>query len=995
MQDYNPLEIENKWQKFWEKQPPKNKISKGKFYSLVMFPYPSGDLHMGHMRVYTISDVISRYKRMQGYEVLNPMGFDAFGLPAENAALERNIHPAEWTYSNIDKMRAQLKKMGSSYDWDREVISCSPDYYKWTQWLFLKLYEKGLAYKKSAAVNWCPKCASVLANEQVENGYCWRHGDTLIEKKNLSQWFLKITDYAEELLNDLDKLEHWPEQVKTMQRNWIGKSEGSEIDFQLIDSQHKITVYTTRIDTIFGVSYIVLAPEHSLVEELTHVNYKEKVNDYIENSKKLSETERQNENRSKTGIFIGRKAINPFNNQEVEIWIADYVLASYGTGAVMGVPAHDHRDFEFAKKYNLPIKSVILPSPKAFNYNDFELIHANESYIKEALQISKDYIKDLMEEVGEEETLNYFEEDNKKNLQKSNCSSNLSNDSVLNELLSVKDNIFFLLKEKKTGEFIACVSARRFDTESCEVKRLFVKKAFRKKGLAEFLLNNVEAWAKEKNYKQIYLETHHKQIPAVSLYNKFNYKRIEVYHDKLPCDDIFLKKELDFAFVDYGLLINSGEFTALDSNTAKKKLTQYGKERSFACFKIKYRLRDWLISRQRYWGCPIPILYDKENNIIPVDYDKLPVKLLDKNSKEEETNELFRRETDTMDTFICSSWYFLRYSDPKNTEMPFSKEAVEKFLPVDQYVGGIEHAILHLLYARFFTKALRDIGLLNFSEPFVRLLSQGMVTMYSDKEGKIAKMSKSRGNVVGIDDFVNEYGADSARLFMLFAGPPTDEIEWSTTGAQGQSRFLSRIWRLIYSLKEKFQENNENYIESDFSKEDSLKDLRQEQSAIIKQIHFTIKAITEDLAEDRYSFNTAIARMFEMINAVYKFLDNRELSETDLKVLGFFAINFLKLLSPFSPHISEELWQSIIKEKSSVHEQIWPEYNEKIIEENNFELVIQINGKKVSSLFCSKKASKEEIEKLVFAQDKVKNRLEAKEIKKIIFVAGKLINIVC
>lgn len=822
---YNPNSIENKWQNIWEASQV-NKVQpssqKPKFYSLVMFPYPSGDLHMGHMRVYTISDVISRYKRMQGFEVLNPMGFDAFGLPAENAALERKIHPAEWTEKNIERMRSQLKKMGSSYDWSREVVSCKADYYKWTQWLFLKLYEKGLVYKKESPVNWCPECSTVLANEQVENGYCWRHSQTLVQKKNLAQWFLKITAYAEELLNDLEKLDKWPEQVKAMQRNWIGKSVGSEVEFG------SITIYTTRIDTVYGVSYLVLAPEHNLVQSIVKPEQKASVDEYIQKAQELSDIERQSENRAKTGVFTGAYVQNPFTDKQIPVWIADYVLVNYGTGAVMGVPAHDQRDFEFAKKYNLPLQQVVSD--------------------------------------GQKKTIN-----------------------------------------------------------------------------------------------------------------------------------------LDKALTEYGTLINSGEFSGLESKEAKQKITEFAEKKGFGRFKTLYRLRDWLISRQRFWGTPIPLAYKENGEIVPIDYADLPVKLPEGNNLNLKTNlnwlyiqdsttgEKLRRETDTMDTFICSSWYFLRYADSHNSNLPFSKEVAHKWLPVDQYVGGIEHAILHLLYSRFFTKALRDLGLIDFSEPFIRLLSQGMVTMFSEKEGKVAKMSKSRGNVVGIDDFVNEFGADSARLFMLFAGSPTDEIEWSTEGAKGQLRFLNRLWRLISHYSK--QINLKSYLDSRNWANSGI-----ETKELIIQTHRTIKAVTNDLQEDRYSFNTAIARMIELTNALYKFTSfgaaTKELKDlAEMDALSFAIASLLKLLAPFAPHISAELWHEL-SEQEFVHSQAWPKFDAEAINSDQFELVIQVNGKKVEAINCPKAASREEIEKLALSQTKIQNRLVDKQIKKIITVPGKLVNLV-
>ncbi len=977
---YKSSSIESKWQRFWEEKEANRALDSGKskFYSLVMFPYPSGDLHMGHMRVYTISDVISRYKRMKGFEVLNPMGFDAFGLPAENAALERGIHPADWTEKNIERMREQLKKMGSSYDWEREVVSCRPDYYKWTQWLFLKFYEKGLAYKKEAPVNWCPDCNTVLANEQVEDGFCWRHSKTLVEKKNLAQWFLKITDYAEELLADLDKLDKWPEQVKTMQRNWIGKSVGSEVDFQIKDSEQKITIYTTRIDTIYGVSYLVLAPEHPLVEQITSDTQKQAVKGYIDQARAMSDIERQSETRTKTGVWTGGTVTNPFTGEEIPVWIADYVLASYGTGAVMGVPAHDIRDFQFAKKYNLPIKWVVSGSRLPANLQ-VQPLQTSEESAEVIKNLLNEYFADLKKDF---EAVCYETDQNPLQY----CSNGQQ---------------FWILKDG--NQIAGCIAARPLTDKTCEVRRLYLKPAYRGNGYATFLIELVERWAITNGFEEIYLDSYKRMKPAASLYSKLGYSETEKYNDH-PAD-LFMKKKLNqSAFTEYGYLVNSGEFSGLSSDEAKNKLTDYAQPKGFGRFKTQYRLRDWLISRQRYWGTPIPLAYRENGDIVPIPYEALPVtlptncpdlKIANSNDwlyfTHPTTGEKLRRETDTMDTFICSSWYFLRYADPKNNNEPFNSEEVNKWLPVDQYVGGIEHAILHLLYARFFTKAVRDLGLIGFDEPFTRLLSQGMVTMFSEKEGKVTKMSKSRGNVVGIDEFVDEFGADSARLFMLFAGPPTEEIEWSTEGAKGQLRFLNRLWRLTVHYADKIdlkvELNSNNWNE-----------LNPELKELIQQTHKTIAAVTADLQEDRYSFNTAIARMIELVNALYKFTNfganNRELTNTaEQRAISFAISSLLKLLAPFAPHISAELWQGL-KGEGLVHSQSWPEFDSGAVQSDEYELVIQLNGRKVDAINCPKAATREEIEKMVLVQARVVSRLEGKQIKKVIVVPGRLINLV-
>ena len=833
VEHYQAKTIESKWQEIWDKSDIYSFDSETKsdkrFYSLVMFPYPSGNLHMGHMRVYTISDVISRHKRMLGYQVLNPMGFDAFGLPAENAAIENNTHPAVWTETNIAYMRdQQLKRMGTSYDWSREVVSCRADYYKWTQFIFLKLYEKGLAYQKEAPVNWCPDCNTVLANEQVEDGMCWRHGQTPVNKRMMKQWFLRITDYAEELLQDLNKLEHWPESVKTMQRNWIGKSVGAEIDFPLcgavrVEGSKAITVYTTRPDTIYGVTYMVLAPEHKLVQELTTDENKEAIKAYIKDASSKTEIERTAEGQKKTGCFTGAYCTNPYTGEKIPVWIADYALVDYGTGAVMAVPAHDERDWEFAQEFGLEIKEVI----------------QSEAVVGEGSKAQG----------GENE------------------------------------------------------------------------------------------------------------------------------------DDTALQPYSPRAMTGPGVIINSNEFNGLDNEAAKSKIVEHGLKSGFARSTIKYRLRDWLISRQRYWGCPIPLAQTEDGELVQIPYESLPVELpteIDFSAAKamggsvlENSPDWFnitlangrkaKRITDTLDTFICSSWYFMRYPDALNTDKPFDKS---KVFPVDQYVGGVEHAILHLLYARFFTKALRDCDMLDFDEPFVRLLSQGMVVKYSEKDGKITKMSKSKGNVVGTNDFFDEFGADAARLFILFAAPVDAEVEWVEEGAQGQYRFINRVWRLFKNYASVF-ENRENYDFADFAK------LTKDNQDLVRALHSALKAITEDLDPNRNGFNTSVARMTEFVNAAYKYFnahDQESLTAEDSAVLATLFRQFILLISPFTPHLAEELWHKYILHSdepdlvNSVHRQSWPVFEPSYLEQNTFNLVLQIKGKKVDVVEVSKELSKEQLE---------------------------------
>ncbi len=866
---YNPQQIETKWQKIWaEKQLDKVNndainVEKKKFYALSMFPYPSGDLHMGHVRNYTITDVIARYKRMQGYQVLHPMGWDAFGLPAENAAIDRNTHPAKWTYANIDNMRSQLQQVGLSYDWDRELATCSPDYYKWTQWIFLQFLEAGLAYQKEAKVNWDPIDQTVIANEQVDNeGRSWRSG-ALVEKRKLRQWFLKITDYAEQLLQDLDKLDEWPSNVKIMQANWIGKSTGAVLSFPIVKNPvgaihelplqadcEKITVFTTRPDTVYGVSYVVLAPEHPLVETLTSPAQKESVSKFIEEVKNLSEMDRTSDDRPKRGVAIGASVINPFTGKEVPIWIADYVLFEYGTGAVMGVPAHDVRDFAFAKQYNLPIQTVIIPNSP--------LPQGERQEVRES------------------------------------------------------------------------------------------------------------------------------------------------------------------AYTEAGIIINSGEFDGLDSITAKTKIVELAEKHQWGTAKITYRLRDWLISRQRYWGCPIPVIHCPECGIVPVPHADLPVILPEDveltgrgasplAQKEDWVNvpcpkcgTAAKRETDTMDTFIDSSWYFLRFADARNAQEIGDRPAINNWLPVDQYVGGVEHAILHLLYSRFVTKVLRDRGLLDFDEPFTRLLTQGMVQgltyMNPNKSGKdkwvpsalvnsqdpkdpktgeplqalYATMSKSKGNGVSPVEAISKYGADTLRMFALFKAPPEKDLEWEDADVEGQQRFLNRVWRLVSS----FAEIKQNGISKKVDR-----NLR-------RAIHIAIKEVSEDF-DGGYQLNTAISEMMKLSNALQDAEDKN--SATFLEGVE----TLLTLLAPFAPHLAEELWAAI-GHTDSIHLQPWLTHDPDALTVDEITLVIQINGKVRGSLQVPSSASndKQALEEYARSSSAAQKYLEGKEIKKVIAVPGKLVNFV-
>lgn len=816
---YNPANIEQKWQNNWlEKKSHRTNENekKPKFYCLEQFPYPSGRLHMGHMRVYSIGDIIARLKRMNGYQVLHPMGWDAFGLPAENAAVKFGAAPAKWTYENIDFMKQQLNRLGVSIDWSREVTTCSPDYYHWTQWLFLKFYEMGLAYRKRAFVNWCPECSTVLANEQVIDGLCWRC-DSEVTKKDLEQWFFRITDYADRLLTDLDKLERWPEKVRTMQKNWIGKSEGANVEFTIPElGDEKVTVFTTRPDTLFGVTYMVIAPEHPLVEQLIAGKPQEdQVRGFVAEMKKESDITRTSTDAEKVGHFTGAYAKHPLTEDLIPIWVANYVLLDYGTGVVMGVPAHDERDFAFAKKYDLPIKPVINPEDPTI----------------------------IADEIG-----------------------------------------------------------------------------------------------------------------------------------------------IDAPYTEEGTLIYSGDFDGLPNQEAIGAIGKYLETLGKGGSTVSFRLRDWLVSRQRYWGAPIPVVYCDSCGAVPVPLEQLPVRLpedvvIDGKRNPLTTSEDFlhtscpscgghaTRETDTMDTFIDSSWYYLRYTDSGNEQLPFSKENVNKWLQVDEYIGGIEHAILHLLYSRFFTKVLYDAEMLSFDEPFRSLLTQGMVL----KDG--AKMSKSKGNVISPDEMIEKYGADTVRLFILFAAPPERDLDWTDTGVEGSFRFLNRVWRLVDSYVEQGTQSTVPSLSDDAAKD------------LFRMTHYAIKKVTEDIGE-RYTFNTAISTIMELVNKLYAYP-----AQADRGTYGFAIETLLVLLSPITPHITAELWE-MTGHSTSVHEQSWPVYDPQALVTDQVEIVIQINGKLRDKLVVANGLSKEELEQIVLAHEQTQQLIEGKEIRKVIAVPGKLVNIV-
>lgn len=818
---YNFKEIEKKWQKRWDEEniyKVTEDKSREKYYVLEMFPYPSGKLHMGHVRNYSIGDVVARFKTMKGFNVLHPMGYDAFGLPAENAAIKNNVEPAKWTYENMAEMTEQLKQLGLSYDWDREVATCKPDYYKWMQWIFIQFYKKGLAYKKESPVNWCPSCATVLANEQIVDGECERC-KTAVTKKSLSQWYFKITDYADRLLDGLDDLEGWPNKVKIMQKNWIGRSYGAEVVFKIDGFDCNLEVFTTRPDTLFGVTYMVLAPEHPYVLDLVGGSDREReVKAYIEEVKKKNEIERSITTGEKTGVFLGRYAINPVNEKKIPIFISDYVLMNYGTGAIMAVPAHDERDFAFAKKFNLEILPVISPDGKKISGSD--------------------------------------------------------------------------LKE---------------------------------------------------------------------------------------------------AIIEDGIMLNSGKYDGRKNREVSDEIVAELQKRDIGEKKVNYRLRDWLISRQRYWGTPIPMIYCDNCGWIPEEESKLPVLLptdvefTGKGESPIATSKTFKdvscpkcgkkaeREVDTMDTFLDSSWYYLRYCDARNTERIFDKEKVDYWMNVDQYIGGVEHAILHLMYARFFQMALTDLGYTKSQEPFKNLLTQGMVV----KDGK--KMSKSIGNIVAPSEIIESYGADTARLFILFAAPPERELDWSDEGVEGSYRFINRVYKLVYENIARYPD----VLPVDFTNDNKA------DKELLFVLNSTVKKVGIDIGE-RFNFNTGISAIMELVNFMYKYKEGKDFNPELFKQ----AIHKLVLiLAPFTPHVCEEMWSGLGNE-TSVHLEAWPIVDEKVLVRDVVEIVVQINGKVKFKVDVENGLSKEELEKSLFEKEEVKNLIQGKDVIKVIAVPNKLLNIV-
>lgn len=817
---YEFKRIEKKWQTYWEENKSFKTVeddSREKYYVLEMFPYPSGKLHMGHVRNYSIGDVVARFKHMRGFNVLHPMGFDSFGLPAENAAIKNGTPPAEWTFRNIEEMTEQLKQLGISYDWEREVETCNPNYYRWMQWIFVQFFNKGLAYKKENPVNWCPSCQTVLANEQVIDGACERC-HTPVGKKNLSQWYFKITDYAERLLDNLKKLPGWPNKVKLMQENWIGKSIGANVNFKIDGTDKIMKVFTTRADTLFGCTYMVMAPEHPYLEDLVQgTEYEEETRRYMQEVQHMDEIERTSTVKEKTGVFIGKYAINPVNGKRVPIFISDYVLMGYGTGAIMAVPAHDQRDFDFAKKFDLEIIPVVESKDPSVDIND--------------------------------------------------------------------------LKE---------------------------------------------------------------------------------------------------AFVAEGTMINSGEYDGMNNRKVIPMMVDWLAEHNSGEKTINYKLRDWLVSRQRYWGTPIPMIFCDDCGWVPEKEENLPVLLPEdveftgKGESPLTTSKSFvecscpkcggkaRRETDTMDTFLDSSWYFLRFCDPHNDEKIFEKQKVDYWMNVDQYIGGVEHAILHLMYARFFEMALSDMGLVTAEEPFKNLLTQGMVNKY----GK--KMSKSLGNVVSPEEIIEKYGADTARLFILFAAPPEKELDWSDEGVEGSYRFLNRVWRLIREFKEKV-DNSDGAI--------NIKSVNDKK--LNSKLNATIKKVTDDI-EKRFNFNTAISSIMELVNELYKYKQGEDLNNP----LFEDAIRKLvTLLSPFTPHICEEMWHELGKEESLIGVR-WPDYDESALVDDVKTIVIQINGKLKERLSLPAGLSGADLEEKVLEDPNVASLIQDVNVVKTIAVPDKLVNFV-
>ncbi len=959
MRRYNPKEIEPKWQQVWaESGIYKTDMSRtaDKFYVIPMLPYPSGDLHIGHWYNFGPTDTVARFRRMLGNNVLTTIGFDAFGLPAENAAIKRGIQPAKWTYSNIDSMKRQIAQIGASYDWDHTLATCQPDFYRWNQWLFLRLYEKGLAYRAKRVVNWCPKDQTVLANEQVvgEDNVCERCGTPVIQKE-LEQWFFKITDYAERLLDDLETVE-WPQKVKTMQVNWIGKSQGALIKFRVPDTRHQIEVFTTRPDTIYGATYMVLAPEHPLVKVITTDECRPRVEQYIEETSHKTELERKEGEKHKTGSFTGAYVLNPATKEKIPIWIADYVLFSYGTGAIMAVPAHDQRDYEFAKKFNLPIKQVIMPceddstNPPKEEFEEVErptvIVHLlDKSTGKYALLDWHESLEGITTAV-----MGGIEK------------GQTPEQAALNEIKEEAS-----IKDAKITKKLAWVTGARYCASHKQQNRKAV--AYGLVAEVENLDNQAEIAASEKKLHTL-----------VWVDKKEVLDRLTPEHQKLVWNQLWDETSLD----DEGELIDSGKYTGLSSAEARDKIVADLAKEDVAKEQVNYKLRDWLISRQRYWGTPIPIIYCEKCGIRPVPEADLPVILPEDvefelsgqsplthrpdfvNTSCPECGGPAKRETDTMDTFVDSSWYFLRYLDAKNDKAPFDTDLINRWMPMDHYIGGIEHAILHLLYARFVTKFLHDNYGLDFEEPFKKLTNQGIIL---GPDGQ--KMSKSRGNVVNPDEQVNSYGADSLRLYLMFMGPYEQGGPYDMSGIAGSRRFLDRLWVLVGEFLEAEGPNNSKDLE------------------IAATTHKAIKKVSRDLGQ--LGFNTAIAAMMSLVNELYKIKAETGISQST----GWrFALETLtQLLAPFAPHITEEIWESLGHD-SSIHISNWPLWDDKLVAEEVITLAVQVNGKVRSEIVVAADITEEDAIAAAKSDEKIATQIAGRPVKKAIYVPGRLVSLV-
>ena len=1047
--NYNHKKTESKWQKFWEDTQAftfKDRDDKPKYYVLEMLPYPSGKIHMGHLRNYTIGDVVARYRKMQGYNVLHPMGFDAFGLPAENAALQHKIHPKEWTYSNIENMKGELKAIGLSYDWNRSFATCDPDYYKHEQKIFIEFYKKGLAYQKESYVNWDPIDQTVLANEQVIDGRGWRSG-ALVEKKKLKQWFLKVSEFSEELLSELKNLPGWDQRVLTMQENWIGKSEGAVVSFSTKENE-RIEVYTTRPDTLFGASFLALSPHHPISAKLSINN--QNIANFIKDCNKNAVDEQTLETTEKKGINTGLTVLNPLNNSvELPVYIANFVLMDYGTGAIFGCPAHDERDFEFAKKYDLPIKTVVA------NLSEFlaetDLINFSHPLIAEIVNKIKAEQKNEIEIVKAAY-----------HLVRDHIDHSMDNDSYssqkpylkASDVLEQKNGFCFgkanLLCAILRGLEIPCGFSDQllmFDENISDRKIIHNVNAVYLKSAKKWIRLDARGNKPADVNAEFSLDQEILAYPARSEFNEINdlgiyadiTKEIINLYEKSASnariiDNLFAKNsyEIKAPYTEDGVMFNSKFLDGIDNVEAKKQAINFLEKQGIGKRQINYRLRDWGVSRQRYWGCPIPMLYLEDGSVVPAEENDLPIQLpddvkFDGNGSPLANHPTWKhttykgqkaiRETDTFDTFFESSWYFLRYISPKS-EQPFDADLVNKIMPVDQYIGGIEHAVMHLLYARFFIKALKKCGYLNFDEPFKNLLTQGMVCHqtfknekgewvfpteviqegenfihYQTKEkiigGRSEKMSKSKKNVVEPLTIVDAYGADTARLFMMSDTPPEKNLEWSEAGIDGSWRYINRLWKLIEGFVLEHQTYDFNQISNQFFLEESLLGLEQNQINLLKLTHKSISDVKEEL--EKMGFNRAIAKIREFSNFIEKFEIKNDLD----KKITFFAIsNLVLLIAPIMPHLAEELWERLGNKNSISKNALFPNFNPKLTINDKVNIALQVNGKLRAVMEMAKDSSKEDLEKMALENEAVKKHLLDHQIKKIIVVPNKLVNIV-